>query len=203
MNLRALQVFVFLIILFVSCKNERCDCLLDKKVLFENDSLIQELKSEHKESYVDYWSTYNEPNLLDKHVESIRYHRLKWTRDINEIYRITKSNSNYKLIYKDYSETSEGEDSLRVYKEIVVADSIMSEIKNLIELSCFWTLPISPIKKQFLDPVALTLEYANPELNACTNREYHLVDFLRHENEELKNMRIKLDEILVELCEKK
>ena len=195
------QAFLLLLVFVASCNNKTCDCPINKEVVLENDSLIQEWTNNSESSLKDYWNMYDEPLLFENKNKSLRYHRLIWTRDVNKIYRIIKSNSEYKLIYKDYTESIDREDSLRIHKEITITDSIFNEIEGLIEASCFWTLPIVLNEKEFLDPVILSLEFYNPESNDCTNRKYHLVDVLSHEDEELWRIMNEIDEILVELCD--
>ena len=94
----------------------------------------------------------------------------------SKIYRIFKTLSSYKLIYKEFgNKDSEGiANELFVNNETEFSKKEWTEFQELLQNYEFWSLPVT-IDRTGFDGTSWVLEGMNPYGNECTNRENHVV----------------------------
>ena len=118
----------------------------------------------------------------------------------SKTYRIFKTLSSYKLIYKEFgNKDSEGiANELFVNNETEFSKKEWTEFQELLQNYEFWSLPVT-IDRTGFDGTSWVLEGMNPYGNECTNRENHVVARWQPINT-MKEM--KLNYKLIELNEK-
>ena len=61
--IRFILVFIISILLVISCTEKECKCAVDRVVLYQNDSLITEIKKNNNLGIKNYWKRFDETDF--------------------------------------------------------------------------------------------------------------------------------------------
>ena len=77
---------------------------MDESTRSKNKDFITNLKNAWIDNNNNYWLILDEPYLDDLSGKAFRFHEGDWTAGINKLYRLSKVESEYMLIYKEFED---------------------------------------------------------------------------------------------------
>ena len=153
----------FTSLIFLSCnKPKTCNCIVDEKLLSQNDSTIIKSKT------WNIWSVFGDTLLQTSKLNSFRLGIFPTIGD--------EVKTRY-LLQKDSNEVFLTITTLATEKIIALTNEDWNDFNKVISDSCFWSIPTNPTleNKLILDGTTLVFEAYSKQLSTCTKRNYHLI----------------------------
>lgn len=161
--------------LLSSCKDEVCNCEVDKSMQKQNDSIFTLVDNYWRK--VSFWERVNEPRLDTLKSETYRVYQYSLFDDLVKIHRLEKRGDCYQLYVKYYhsKEAFSGKQDSLPMKDMVipVTKEDWTKVQKLMTANCFWTMPTKMNREGCLDEDRLFLEANNPSINCPDIKPYH------------------------------
>lgn len=173
------QIIILIILicfLTVNCQNNSCKCDIQEyqiTKLKELDSLVNE--AEVIKGIDERWTKFEEPSIMNTKNDYYRFTVDNLFGNF-KIFRIEKSQKNYKVIIKEYDDTGTPNysDTTIRNEEYLIPETEWIDIASTLNENCFWTMPYS-IDRGGLDGSVWTLEANISNKNECTLKYFHHV----------------------------
>ncbi len=178
---KSIAICLLSLLVLLGCNSPECNCPMDENTRAQNKDFITNLKNAWKDGDNHYWPILDEPFLFDLNGKAFRFREEDWMAGINRLYRLSKVDSEYMLIYKEFEDGENINEygtytSLKTIRKIPVETDWVHKIDSLHTISCIWTQTIDTSKiKSRLHPKAKILEIYNPNRNPCTKMDYQIV----------------------------